>query len=132
MPLDCTPILEAYPERGRVAKFKALRAIAEALDAIEARGTPAPTAWLLGRVRAFAASPLGQSRFTPHAANWFADGRYDDPDAAWQENHDDKAERTGKADQRRAARRDGEFAEAPIAVPTSRYGPDDGGAPAQP
>lgn len=77
-------IYAAYPRK--VGKTKALKAIGKALDDI-ARRKPAPAdpaAWLLERVRAFAASPAGKrGEFTPHPANWFLAARYDDDPREW-------------------------------------------------
>ncbi len=76
---------QAYPAAGRVGFQRARVAIGEALAVLKGRDEPDPAAWLLGRVRAFASSPAGKrGKFTPHAANWFADGRYDDDPAAWE------------------------------------------------
>lgn len=75
----------AYPSAGRVGFQRARLAIAGALDVLRLRGETDPAAWLQGRVRAFAASPAGNAgKFTPHAATWFADGRYDDDPAGWE------------------------------------------------
>lgn len=79
----------AYPSSGRVGYQRARLAIGGALDVLRLRGEPDPAAWLLGRVQAFAASPAGNAgKFTPHAATWFSDGRYDDPPEAWERRVD--------------------------------------------
>ena len=78
--VPCTPevaaIWGAYPDQA--ARGAGLRAIGRALD----RGVPFQR--LYERVRAFAISPLGQSRFRPHCSKWMDDERYDDPPEAWE------------------------------------------------
>lgn len=73
-------VYAAYPRKvGRAAAIKAAnRAIAEV--AKRPGMTPAAAAaWLLDRVRAYAATREGQDpKFTPHPATWFGQGRYDD------------------------------------------------------
>lgn len=82
--LDATPILALYPSARQVKRPKAIRAILEALNTLDARGEPDPKAWLSDRVRAFSASPASTGEFVPHADTWFTDARYDDPPEAWQ------------------------------------------------
>ena len=76
-------IYEAYPRH--VGKGKALEAIAKALQRVHGRpDMPDPSAWLLGRVRAFSGTLAGQAgQFTPHCATWMNQERYDDDDAEW-------------------------------------------------
>lgn len=119
-----TPILLAYPESKRVAKNPAMRAIRDALDSLKARGEPDPAGWLKARVEAFAASPVGRSRFAPNAAKWFEDGRYDDPDSAWQESCDGNRGHGGGAVGAGARgtgtygrRTDGQYPEPPLYIP---------------
>lgn len=80
---EVATIYEAYPRK--VGRGKALEAIRKAMRRLVDRGQPAPAAWLLARVRAFAASPAGQAgQYTPHPTTWFNQERYDDDDAEWQ------------------------------------------------
>jgi len=84
---------QAYPSAGRVGYQRARLAIAGALDVLRLREESDPAGWLLGRVRAFAASPAGNAgKYTPHAATWFSDGRYDDPPEAWERRVDSASE----------------------------------------
>lgn len=120
---ETAPILEAYPETKRVARRRALVAVGEAIDVLVARDQPDPAAWLLARVRAFAASPLAQSRFCPAAAKWFEDGRYDDPDSAWQESCDGNRGHGGavgagaRSTGTYGRRTDGQYPEPPLYIP---------------
>jgi hypothetical protein len=86
-------IYAAYPRK--VGRRKALAAIGRALKALAKRADVAdPAAWLLQRVRTFAASPAGQAgEFTPHPTSWFNGGRYDDDPAEWQRTNN----RNGRA-----------------------------------
>lgn len=91
-PLQVRAIWMAYPKSGRTGFQRARLAIAAALVGIGARGEADPVAWLLGRVRAFAASPAGNAGgYTPHAPGWFEAGRYDDDPAAWERAKDTAA-----------------------------------------
>ncbi|MBN2130213.1 MAG: helix-turn-helix domain-containing protein [Sedimentisphaerales bacterium] len=75
-------IYDAYPRR--VGRAKALQAIEKALQKIGDRGQVDPHAWLLGRVKAFAASPAGRAgQYTPHPTTWFNQDRFDDDDTEW-------------------------------------------------
>lgn len=76
-----------YPRR--VGKVAAETSYAKAVKAIQATGkTKAEAeAWLLTRTKAFAASDKARGEFCPHPATWLNQGRYDDDDAAWQDNH---------------------------------------------
>ena len=77
-------ILAAYP---RKVKMELARGeLAGALHRIALKSSPPsdPAAWLLAKVREFAASPAGQAgAFTPHFANWLENGQYDDDPAEW-------------------------------------------------
>lgn len=76
-------IYQAYPRH--VGKAKALIAIRKAVQDITGRnGVSDPAAWLLSRVKAFAASRAGQAgKYTPHPATWFNGDRFDDDDREW-------------------------------------------------
>ena len=67
----------SYPRK--VGKKKALESIRRALK------TESPE-HLLGRTKAFAASPAGnRGKYTPHPATWFGQERYNDDPAEWQD-----------------------------------------------
>lgn len=90
-------IYQTYPRR--VGRKKALIAIEKAVQEIAKReGTANAGAWLLGRVKEFAASPAGQAgTFTPHPATWMNQGRYDDDPAEWSRKDDrDKPKAGGR------------------------------------
>ncbi len=81
-------IYQAYPRK--VGKRAAIPAIGRAITRIgndtesqlEKHKSPA---WLLAKVKKYAASPAGQAgKFTPHPATWFNEGRYDDDEKEWQ------------------------------------------------
>lgn len=51
--------------------------------------------WLLGRVKAYAASPLCQTtpaRFRPSMARWFGEGMFDTDDSAWAGRYDTRTD----------------------------------------
>lgn len=93
-------IYQAYPKH--VGKIAALKAIEKAVRIIEQRHRVAnelpsqeswdsAAAWLLARVKEYAASPKGQKPakgqpdYRPHPATWFNAGRYDDDQSNWQD-----------------------------------------------
>jgi hypothetical protein len=86
--LEATPILAEYPKHRQVQRRKAISAVLEALDTLEARGQANAADWLRERVVAFRLSPAGLGQYVPNAPNWFADGRYDDPPEAWKARDD--------------------------------------------
>ncbi len=102
-------IYEAYPRH--IGKAKAIPAIEKAIELIAERDdlmSRAAADWLLGRVQAFAASPLGQPDTkpdTPYPATWFSGkhgGRYDDDDSEWLKIFDQPTGRnTGQSPQQR-------------------------------
>ncbi|HYE21444.1 MAG TPA: hypothetical protein VEA69_23555 [Tepidisphaeraceae bacterium] len=82
-------IYQAYPKH--TAKADALKAIAKAVKIVTRReGMTDPRAWLLARVRTYAAARTaayaadpGEKKYTPDPATWFNRGRYDDDDGEW-------------------------------------------------
>lgn len=122
---DLDEIYSAYPRH--VGRKRAFEKIGRALIDIHARANGSledPAAWLLERVKTYAASPAGKAgQYTPHPATWFNQGRYDDDESEWQRNGTDgrgagrvvanKAEATATARRQQAER---EFA-SPIEIP---------------
>lgn len=76
-------LYDAYPRH--VGKGAALKAIRRAAEVVANRNGAADAgAWLLERVKAYAATRDGQDpKFTPHPATWFNQGRYDDDEQEW-------------------------------------------------
>ena len=56
-----------------------------------------PHGYLLGKMQAFAASPIGRGdkQYIPHPATWLNNGRYDDDPATWVRRRDPRG--TGDA-----------------------------------
>lgn len=77
-----------YPRK--VGKSDAEKAYQRVSKAIKDRppeqglGGDAPHAFLLERVKAFAASPTANGEFCPHPTTWLNAGRYDDDPQAWE------------------------------------------------
>lgn len=72
---DCEAIFQAYPRKA--GKQPALKAIVKALSTT-------PAAVLLEKTMAYAAARAGEEeRFTPHAATFFNQRRYDDDPQTW-------------------------------------------------
>ena len=70
-------IYQAYPRKKAPAEAK--KAITKHLSVIAKRGTPDPTVWLLGQVKAFAKTRIGEDeKYTPYPASWFNAGSYDE------------------------------------------------------
>ncbi len=89
MILNSEPIYDAYPRHA--GKQAALKAIRNAVGVIRKRGTPAPRAWLLGRVQLFAdarrrvaESDPTAGAWTKYPQGWFNQGHYDDDPAEWE------------------------------------------------
>jgi hypothetical protein len=82
---QCVDIYMSYPRR--VGKGKAIESIAKALDLIAAdqkSTTTEAAAWLLDKVKQYAASPAGKrGAFTPHPSTWMNQQRYDDDAIEW-------------------------------------------------
>jgi hypothetical protein len=109
-PAGVDAIYDAYPRK--LARGAAVKAIAKALAEIGGRlgAPPDPAAWLLERVRLFAASPAGRrGTYTPYPATWFNQARYDDDPAEWNQR-----DRSDNATGWREARKQREFPEPPI------------------
>ena len=70
-------IYQAYPRKKAPAEAK--KAIAKHLSILAKRGMPNPADWLLGQVKAFAKTRVGEDeQFTPYPATWINAGRYDE------------------------------------------------------
>lgn len=75
-------VYSEYPRK--IGHGAAVKAIARALKRLSDSGNADPVAYLIERVRAYAASPAGQrGEFTPHPATWFNQDRFNDSDAEW-------------------------------------------------
>ncbi len=90
--VEVREIWQAYPEHRRSSWRPSQVAITEAIEILTARGQADPAGWLLGRVRAYAASPEGRpGGYTKSSAKWFSEGKYDDPPEAWERPGGDAA-----------------------------------------
>jgi len=78
---DLQRIYNAYPKK--TGERAARKAITMALREIR---QPNAVEWLLGRVQAFAASPVGRGRFCKDRARWFNEGCYNDDPATWEKS----------------------------------------------
>lgn len=107
----CATVVEqiagVYPDKAAIVQGK--NATQDAITRI-GRGDYGPVAqsiddaaaWLLGRVRAYAASAEGRGGFFPRLAKWMDDGRFMDADEAW------NRARVEAKDDRRSQKRAGE------------------------
>lgn len=89
---DLRDIYAAYPRHE--APRKAQEAIGRALIRIHGRnGCEDCAAWMLERVKSYAASPAGKAgKFTPMPATWFNQDRFDDDPQTWNRNDTSKPE----------------------------------------
>lgn len=86
-------LVNEFPPYLRDGPLKARKAAGHAFEIVSARNEPNPLEWLRGQIHAYLKSPKAKSKFSPHAAAWFQDGWYDNPDG-WKENGDSSVAKT--------------------------------------
>lgn len=77
-----------WPARARSKRGLAFEAWNLAIDKLAPKhgGHRAAVDWLLGRIKAYAKSPLAKTKFGPSIASWLEQGRWDDSPEAWEDS----------------------------------------------